>query len=173
MAGSNKLYEGGETYDIEEIVENEDFKWGVTGNDIALMKVSRPFNFKNKNIQAAVLPSESILEDVKSTIVGWGRPGEDEDVPDDLYKLEVKTLSFNTCKERITTNEVSETEICTFINDFSGVCYGDSGGPLVIKNTNKLIGVTSWVVKCGEGIPDVFTRVSSFIDWIYKNSDSW
>jgi secreted trypsin-like serine protease len=41
----------------------------------------------------------------------------------------------------------------------------DSGGPLVFND--KLIGVVSFgPTVCASGRPDVFTRISSFYDWI-------
>lgn len=46
----------------------------------------------------------------------------------------------------------------------TGVCSGDSGGPLVFNN--ELIGVTSWAFLCARGLPDGFTRISEYIDWI-------
>lgn len=46
----------------------------------------------------------------------------------------------------------------------NGICSGDSGGPLV--SGNKLIGITSWGFGCGNGVPDGFTRVSQYVDWV-------
>lgn len=42
---------------------------------------------------------------------------------------------------------------------------GDSGGPLV-QADGSLIGIVSWGVPCGLGLPDIFTQVSSYKDWI-------
>lgn len=44
---------------------------------------------------------------------------------------------------------------------------GDSGGPLVAENAQ--IGVVSWGRPCAKGVPDVFTRVYSYRDWINKH----
>lgn len=54
---------------------------------------------------------------------------------------------------------------------------GDSGGPIQIKmpldtngNMHWILGVTSFGIKCGrKNRPGVYTRVSSFIDWIEEN----
>lgn len=46
---------------------------------------------------------------------------------------------------------------------------GDSGGPLVVGNF--VVGITSWVIPCALGYPDVYTRVSSFADWIFSVVD--
>lgn len=46
---------------------------------------------------------------------------------------------------------------------------GDSGGPLYCNG--KLAGITSYgTVICAFGKPDVFTRVSKFVDWIIINT---
>lgn len=59
--------------------------------------------------------------------------------------------------------------LCAFSGEEgTGVCSGDSGGPLVHKN--ELIGITSWARLCALGVPDGFTRVSEYIDWIEENT---
>ena len=50
---------------------------------------------------------------------------------------------------------------------------GDSGGALVSKTEDDkyvIVGIVSWgLPACGaEGSPDVFTKVSFFVDWIKK-----
>lgn len=55
--------------------------------------------------------------------------------------------------------------------EFSGPCAGDIGGPLKIKNRHgygreTLIGIIAGGVGCGLGIPNWFTRVSFYRDWI-------
>ncbi len=48
---------------------------------------------------------------------------------------------------------------------------GDSGGPHVMANGQRWeqIGVVSWGIGCGkEEFPGVYTRVTSFLDWIEK-----
>ena len=42
----------------------------------------------------------------------------------------------------------------------------DSGGPLVVHN--RVIGIASLTQRCAEGIPDVFTKVAAYLDWIEK-----
>ena len=65
-----------------------------------------------------------------------------------------------------------------------GACDGDSGGPLVFTSSTKnkqlqhyLIGVASWAMKnlttgaCEYGVPNVFTRVSKYLDFIKNNME--
>lgn len=85
----------------------------------------------------------------------------------------VKTLADDECRRLV--EKQSEAfpfkyfgTVCAYAGKSNaGVCSGDSGGPLVYNN--KLIGVTSWWVPCGQGYPDGYTRVSEYVDWIEKN----
>lgn len=46
-------------------------------------------------------------------------------------------------------------------------CSGDSGGPLVDRESNKLVGVTSWGFDCGHPqYPGVYGRISRAQKWI-------
>lgn len=67
----------------------------------------------------------------------------------------------------ITSNPpVHKNVMCTYSDNIGdGICDGDSGGPLVTLDY-KLVGVSSWAFGCGEGYPDGFQRISSFIGWI-------
>jgi secreted trypsin-like serine protease len=52
-------------------------------------------------------------------------------------------------------------------------CQGDSGGPFLIYQPGRghlLAGLVSWGDGCGEvtGLPGVYVRVSSYLDWINK-----
>lgn len=57
---------------------------------------------------------------------------------------------------------------------------GDSGGPLMYSKEKEdkyhLVGIVSYgYKKCGEpGYPGVYTRVTSFLDWIVEQlNNSW
>lgn len=54
------------------------------------------------------------------------------------------------------------------IEEGSSICQGDSGGPLM-DSSNRLIGVVSWNFFCrSDKLPDGFSRVAYFHDWISK-----
>lgn len=67
---------------------------------------------------------------------------------------------FNNFNPTTITNEM----ICTLRGPNFATCNGDSGGPLV--GDGQLIGAVSFGIPCGNSIPDVFTRISFFHDWI-------
>ncbi|CAG9804644.1 unnamed protein product [Chironomus riparius] len=59
-------------------------------------------------------------------------------------------------------------------NQHPKITGGDSGGPLMIQLPNgrfTVIGIVSWGVRCGEpDHPGIYTRVSSYINWIIENA---
>lgn len=54
--------------------------------------------------------------------------------------------------------------ICTYTHTNEGICLGDSGGPLVVSQVQ--VGVMSWVVPCGRGVPDAYARVTAHYEWV-------
>ena len=49
-------------------------------------------------------------------------------------------------------------------------CPGDAGGPLVQFDEDDrawLLGVVSWGYRCAwKGVPEIYTKVASFADWL-------
>lgn len=76
-------------------------------------------------------------------------------------------------KETKKKRNIYPTHLCAYNPNLRrGHCSGDSGGPLTIGM--KLIGIVSWSVKdpycASTHFPNVYTRVSEYIDWIYENA---
>lgn len=63
---------------------------------------------------------------------------------------------------------IHDKSLCTAAKRGQGGCFGDSGGPLTANG--QLIGVVSWGVKCGDGSPNVFVRISKFANWIQQKT---
>jgi len=70
---------------------------------------------------------------------------------------------------------IGDTEICAIgLTGGKDSCFGDSGGPLVVAANNDRgyaqVGIVSWGPQCGNPpYPGVYTRVSSFSNWIKDN----
>jgi trypsin len=71
------------------------------------------------------------------------------------------------------------TQICCGdLNGQRDTCQGDSGGGLYIQQNLSTIphytvdGIVSYGEQCASPMkPGIYTRISSYIDWIQKNSD--
>jgi secreted trypsin-like serine protease len=77
-------------------------------------------------------------------------------------------------KKRKLKNGLIESQMCAKSKgaERMDTCEGDSGGPLEIKLYGQsklipfLVGITSFGIGCATNKPGVYTRVSSYIDWI-------
>ena len=98
-----------------------------------------------------------------------------------LHEVDVEVIDPAECKAvyeglQVPAFSIGDTEICA-IGPSGGKdsCFGDSGGPLVVAADNKRgysqVGIVSWGPQCGNPLfPGVYTRVSSFADWIKANT---
>lgn len=91
------------------------------------------------------------------------------DSTNQLQFLETMIIGNDECRARhniLNRHFVYDNVICTYTTANQGICLGDSGGPLVVQQV--LVGVMSWVVPCGTGVPDAYARISSHYDWILQ-----
>lgn len=91
----------------------------------------------------------------------------------------MSSLTNDECRRNIEgeTNEIhvihDNSTLCvqSINKNATTVCSPDSAGPLVFNN--ELIGVSSWSFSCpfscARSMPDSFSRVSEYIDWIAEN----
>ena len=165
VTGSTTLNNGGDRYSVEKIIAHSGYNPNTVENDIALLKVSSPIQF-NDNV-AAIEPETEHIGEGDCVISGWGTTSYPGSIPNNLQFLALKTISHSDCSSAWGSTEVFESNICTLTVRGEGVCHGDSGGPLAANG--KQIGVVSWGNPCANGRPDVFTRVSSFADWLNEN----
>lgn len=153
--------------------------------DIALMKLDIQVKF-SESLQPACLWGSADTSKLgnAATFTGWGvveRRG--RDTPAELQVISLDIIDSDKCDEYLTPYcnrnwcGFKEHQICAGVLA-GGVdaCQGDSGGPLQVKiplpvttegGMHYVIGVASFGVDCAlPNLPGVYTRVSSFIDWI-------
>ncbi|XP_061388067.1 chymotrypsin-2-like [Musca vetustissima] len=140
-------------------------------NDVAIVKVSPAFNLHKPTISTIHLGSTNrIGEKVTVRVTGWGSvtPSASTGLPEKLQELRYQTISNNECARR--GFRVTASEICALDTKGKGSCMGDSGGPLVTtRKPTQLVGIVSYgTVPCAQGIPDVYSRVSSFLPFINR-----
>jgi secreted trypsin-like serine protease len=105
---------------------------------------------------------------------------EELQAPLKLHEVDIQVIDPTECKAvykslQVPAFAIGDTEICaTGLAGGKDSCFGDSGGPLVVAADNARgyaqVGIVSWGPQCGNPLyPGVYTRVSSFSNWIKDN----
>lgn len=191
VVGAHRLRGDGIEYKLDRVINHPAFSNGI--NDICLMQTKSSIEFGD-SVQPIAISRNHIDRTASSIVSGWGHSR--QNVSCVIFILLRSCVFLNTCpfsqdyeaaeylryaRVRIISNEeclsmyegnnaakIRNTSICTFKKRNVGTCYGDSGGPL--KEGDELVGLVSWGVPCAVGRPDVFTRISEYIDWIVEHT---
>ncbi|KAL7450796.1 hypothetical protein ACHAWC_002645 [Mediolabrus comicus] len=150
-------------------------------NDIALLFLPFPIG-EDENFKFATLNEDPTVPAVGEELFvsGWGKtsplPGDNRSPI--LLGTNVDYVTNEQCQSdyvdsTLTHNTITDDMMCA-AGDGTGTCQGDSGGPLMIANGDGpamdppiQVGIVSWADGCADpNFPTVFTRVSSYIDWI-------
>ena len=108
---------------------------------------------------------------------------EELQAPRKLHEVDVEVIDDAECKAvydalQVPAFTIGNTEICAIApTGGKDSCFGDSGGPLIVKADNQRgytqVGIVSWGPQCGNPLyPGVYTRVSSFSNWIKQNVEA-
>lgn len=163
VVGSTKLDAGGQRYKVAKTFHHQNYSAIGLHHDVGLVKVESSIDF-NEGVTPIAPETEYLAGGEEAVLCGWGTTTYPGSTPNDLQYINLTVISQEACQEKQSTHKIYESEICTLTKAGEGACHGDSGGPLVSEG--RQIGIVSWGRPCARGYPDVFTRVSSFIDWI-------
>ncbi|XP_017030653.2 chymotrypsin-1 [Drosophila kikkawai] len=180
VAGIRGLDERGSRSKVLSYIIHPNYQELVT-SDIAVLSIDPPLKFDNASIGAIEFRGKEFVGGgVPVTLTGWGLrlpvpfPFLDNiNYPNTMQRMSYHTITNRECRDR-GMESVTDTEICAR-GPFRGACSGDSGGPLVTTDKGlKQVGVVSYgLVVCALFIsPDVYTRVSTFSDWIEGQLES-
>ncbi|KYM83099.1 Chymotrypsin-like protease CTRL-1 [Atta colombica] len=138
-------------------------------NDIALIRMPHdiPFSKTVQPINLAYENSEN-FDDKSAFAIGWGKYHTNSGVSTRLQYAALPIIKNTVCRQF--WYQVTEKEVCTAPGLGRNACQGDSGGPLVVVENGMdiQIGIVSYGdAYCPSNMPGVFTRVSSYISWIY------
>ncbi|CAO1432053.1 unnamed protein product [Diamesa tonsa] len=116
---------------------------------------------------------------------GYGLTGPFEEKANKLLKVSFQPVNQNECKmfyDDIDNQKLSLgiVQLCAKVSVINGIkkdtCNGDGGSGLQYNNRLKigktvyqiptLVGIVSFGVSCGKGLPSVFTNVTSYVDWM-------
>ncbi|XP_050080491.1 transmembrane protease serine 9-like [Anopheles maculipalpis] len=164
---------------IARIIKHPQYRASRKYYDIALIELQERA-WINGAISLACLWREPEAPTDVLEAVGFGALGFGEMLSPTLQKVQLRALDRTSCGERIPMNRrqmpegLRADQLCAS-SDTMDTCEGDSGGPLqtnlhdVFGNVYPLIvGVVSFGTPCAEGSTGVYTRVSSYVDWIEK-----
>nr|XP_022905872.1 chymotrypsin-1-like [Onthophagus taurus] len=172
----NLFWRYGTKRDIKEVIVHENFTLGNLGFDIAILVLEKPIEF-TKYIKSVKLNPKLIGSNEKLSCLtaGWGYRMldgvMDQTTNHGLQFVEVKTIPLDLCKDMLIDKIDVELEkkyyICVFTGDGKGTCHADSGGPLMYNN--EQIGILSLGMDCNNTLPEFYTRISEYYDWIMFN----
>ncbi|KAM3623175.1 uncharacterized protein V6R79_007971 [Siganus canaliculatus] len=176
-----------ECFKVDGIIRHEGFVYesdtSDISNDIALVHLSEPVNM-TREISPICLPKPETVMPAGTPcfVTGWG------DEKGNLIPVTSKSLNqaslpivdFETCsKPTYWWDVLRPSMICAGYespDELKSACQGDSGGPFACETTGtnstwEVHGIVSFgPMGCiQDKKPSVFTRVSSFNDWISEN----
>ncbi len=149
-------------------------------NDVALIQLSQPVDGvetvrlnRDPGFPASVPLAEATSTAWANThVAGWGATAEGGSGSATLLEAAVPALTNSSCANAYPNDEISASNLCAgYQGGGVDTCQGDSGGPLTFSFGRPLLaGITSWGIGCARpGLPGVYVRVSSYIDWITQN----
>ncbi|XP_042256156.1 chymotrypsin-like elastase family member 2A [Thunnus maccoyii] len=178
--GEYNLYEndGSEQFlNVEKVIVHPSWTGDLgKGNDIALMKLAEPV-YDNGAVAYAQFPypDQMLPHDFECVITGWGLLDSfTGSVPDILQEAPIKVVEHSVCSQPQWWGSIAlRTMVCAGGDGVISGCQGDSGGPLNCFTDGewRVHGIVSYGPSgaCNQvSKPTVFTRVSSFQDWIYS-----
>ncbi|XP_026166285.1 complement factor D [Mastacembelus armatus] len=167
-----------QTFDILELYNHPGFNPSNYDNDIALIKLDRPFNSTFAVQEVQFLRAGGTNPDTNAEVdtAGWGSLDNMGSRPDKLKEVVIEVMSAARCRrgdyfgKKFTFNMICAHKICEEPCDQpykkEDSCDGDSGGPLLYNGT--VVGITSnGGKKCGQiKKPGIYTIISHYTEWI-------
>ncbi|XP_072930080.1 CLIP domain-containing serine protease HP8-like isoform X2 [Epargyreus clarus] len=170
-------------FEVELSVVHEEYNQMLGTNDIALLRLTELMDFQQDNIYPICLPKTAQLRNKplahqRATVAGWGFT-EDYIPFSILLKVDIPIVTVEDCRNFYNRHEgdynVTDKKLCAGTTGKDS-CGGDSGGPLMVKvSDNKTVRViqyglvSSGPVRCGSGVPGLYTEISKYMGWILDN----
>ncbi|OWF39281.1 chymotrypsinogen A-like isoform X1 [Mizuhopecten yessoensis] len=157
---------------VETLFIHSQFDETSFTNDIAIVKLGDRINIDGQYVRSVCLPGmNDTYDNMICSITGWGAAFTGGHGTHALYKADLPLISNQVCSY-LMDRTIPGTEICAG-QKHGGVdsCQGDSGGPLVCLKNGKwnVVGIVSWGYSCAQAYtPGVYTRVQSYLTWIYQ-----
>ncbi|KAJ8967877.1 hypothetical protein NQ317_016089 [Molorchus minor] len=147
-------------------------------NDIAILKLEKSVK-KSKYVIPICLPPPHLKNEKfigsRATVAGWGTTyyGGKEST---MQRHAILPVWNNEDCNKAYFQPITTNFICAgYAEGKVDACQGDSGGPLMVLREAHWfqIGIVSFGNKCGEaGYPGVYTRITEYLDWIERNTQT-
>lgn len=143
--------------------------------DIAIMRLKTPLQTSD-NYKTVCMPQpRRSYVGALGTVTGYGSQSQTfRRAAPKLRQVTVPIWENRKCSVVYKRN-LTESFLCAgYEEGGKDACQGDSGGPLMTEGPNErmmIVGVVSHGIGCGSpGYPGVYTRTTTFLDWIEKNT---
>jgi trypsin len=158
---------------VVKIVNHPSYSGSTFKNDVSLLFVDKPWDF-DEYTKPICLDTERAKEEVQAIATGWGTTASGGVVQNKLREAYMPITKESAVASYYGNSYDSVTMIgAANVGDGLDTCQGDSGGPLSIGYNSdrpndlkrlKQVGIVSWGYGCGD--IGVYSRVSTYIDWI-------
>nr|XP_022905879.1 trypsin epsilon-like [Onthophagus taurus] len=168
----SKYWADGQRYQVIKKYLHPFYERNTNVNDIALLRLKEKIIF-TKGVGWVKIHPLKVLDDrinITATVIGWGYTNDEKLLVNKaslvLESVEIFSVPYDECKKYY--KNLKTTNICMTGYKMRGSCTGDSGGPLVSTETRKVmqIGLVSYGGNCNNSVPEVYTRISAFYEWI-------
>jgi len=167
-----------ETVKIAKKFEHPDWNDRTSANDIALLRLKQPVRCADSITMPSLDDGSYSDADTTATAAGWGLTKDQGQSSNVLKSVDLKLLTNAQCEQKYGyRGQIDDSMICA-IGDLKGgedSCQGDSGGPLFVQQggVDIIVGIVSWGSNKGcaaKKTAGVYTRVSSYLEWIEETS---
>lgn len=156
-----------------QFVSHSQFNAQHNANNIGIIRLPSPISEYSNTLRPILIPGTQHAGEqyvgVQSYISGYGVYTLGGNVLSNQLRFGQQTTLTNVeCQQSFDQRYVQASSICAKSNATQTVCHGDIGGALVVQyqDTWMQIGIASTIGPNGCSGPTVYTRLTSYIDWI-------
>lgn len=168
----NLSTDSGEIINVTQIISHPDYNADTNDNDIALLRLASD---STTGTPISVISDSIDIENFNATAIGWGLTvdGDDNSASEVLRQVTMPIVSNSVCNTALSGGITANMVCAGLAQGGKDACQGDSGGPLIVSSggTNKLVGVTSFGIGCGQpNSYGVWARTSRYASFISTNT---